>query len=259
MPAFSELVPLHATACSTKTINILFLFYKHLFSLFFYHSALQHLDTAMFKRVVILLSIITPLHKSLLGKNASRHHRQRPGQMVCRSRNSCCRRALFYQHQGRRLKRKRLGSIYTEQNPPANCDFISSLTTLFAAGAAMLFIGLCWEAYEGGIKKDPVTFSYLFVTAGLSFMTLIFFSIICDYYRCQRSTAFLVRPGQNPMMAYVANDLLIFPILQMTGIINFFSIFAHSPFGAFMQGVVATALAVAVTMLFTHIRCIWRT
>lgn len=90
-------------------------------------------------------------------------------------------------------------------------------------------------------------------------MTLIFFSIICDYYRCQRSTAFLVRPGQNPMMAYVANDLLIFPILQMTGIINFFSIFAHSPFGAFMQGVMATALAVAVTMLFTHLRCIWRT
>lgn len=131
--------------------------------------------------------------------------------------------------------------------------------SLFAAGAAMLIIGLCWEAYEGGIKKDPVTFSYLFVTAGLSFITLIFFSIICDYYRCNRSTAFLVLPGQNPMMAYVANDLLIFPILQMTGIINFFGVFAHSPLGAFMQGVVLTALAVAVTMLFTRLRCIWRT
>lgn len=130
---------------------------------------------------------------------------------------------------------------------------------LFVFGAFMLILGLAWESYEGGIKKDPVTFSYLFTTGGLSFMTLIFFSIICDYYKCRRSTSFLVLSGQNPMMAYVANDLLIFPVLQICGLTGYFGIFSHSVFGAFMQGVVLTSLAVAVTMLFTKLKCIWRT
>lgn len=130
---------------------------------------------------------------------------------------------------------------------------------LFVFGSFMLILGLAWESYEGGIKKDPVTFSYLFTTGGLSFMTLIFFSIICDYYNCHRATSFLVLSGQNPMMAYVANDLLIFPLLQICGLTSYFGIFTHSVFGAFMQGVVVTALAVAVTMLFTRLKCIWRT
>lgn len=120
-------------------------------------------------------------------------------------------------------------------------------------------LGLFLEGYEGGIKKDPVNFTYLFTTAGLSFMTLIFFSIICDYYHCHRSTSFLVLSGQNPMVAYVAVDLLIFPILQITGLVDFLGIFYSSPFMGFIQGVVLTSLAVIVTMLCTKAKCIWRT
>ncbi len=130
---------------------------------------------------------------------------------------------------------------------------------LFAFGAFMLILGLAWESYEGGIKKDPVTFSYLFTTGGLSFMTLIFFSIICDYYSCRRATSFLVLSGQNPMMAYVAADLLVYPVLNICGITKYFGVFTQSVFGAFMQGVILTSLAVAVTMLFTKLKCIWRT
>ena len=130
---------------------------------------------------------------------------------------------------------------------------------LFVLGAYMLVLGLCWESFEGGIKKDPVTFSYLFATAGLSTFILIFFSIVCDYYGCARATAFLVLPGQNPMMAYVATSLFVFPILNITGLADYLSIFSLSTAGAFLQGLVLTSLAVMVTMLFTRLRCVWRT
>lgn len=137
--------------------------------------------------------------------------------------------------------------------------YVALWRKLIVFGGFMLILGLFLEGYEGGIKKDPVNFTYLFTTAGLSFMTLIFFSIICDYYHCHRSTAFLVLSGQNPMVAYVAVDLLIFPILQITGLVDFLGIFYTSPFMGFIQGVVLTSLAVIVTMLCTKAKCIWRT
>ena len=137
--------------------------------------------------------------------------------------------------------------------------YVALWRKLFVFGGFMLILGLFFEGYEGGIKKDPVNFTYLFTTAGLSFMILIFFSVICDYYQCHRSTSFLVYSGQNPMVAYVAVDLLIFPILQITGLVDYLGVFYSSPFMGFLQGVVLTSLAVAVTVTFTKMKCIWRT
>lgn len=130
---------------------------------------------------------------------------------------------------------------------------------LFTIGAFMLLLGLAIEPFEGGIKKDPVTFTYLFTTSGLSFMTLIFFSIICDFFRWHKGTAFLVMTGQNPMVAYVAVSLLILPLLQICGVWEYFSIFNQSPWLGFAQGIILTSIAVLVTMFFTKIKFLWRT
>ena len=130
---------------------------------------------------------------------------------------------------------------------------------LFMAGALMLLLGLAFEPFEGGIKKDPVTFGYLFTTGGMSFMTLILLSVVCDYFKCHRSTAFLVMSGQNPMVAYVACDLLIYPILGLCGLMQHLGLFATSPWLGFLQGVLLTSLAVVVTMFFTRIKWVWRT
>ena len=130
---------------------------------------------------------------------------------------------------------------------------------LFVAGALMMLLGLAFEPFEGGIKKDPVTFGYLFTTGGMSFMTLILLSVVCDYFKCHRSTAFLVMSGQNPMVAYVACDLLIYPILSICGLMSHIGFFATSPWLGFMQGVILTSLAVLVTMFFTRIKWVWRT
>ena len=88
---------------------------------------------------------------------------------------------------------------------------------------------------------------------------LIALSVICDAWRCRRSTNFLVMSGRNPMVAYVAGDLCVIPLLQLTHIWPFFAIFATSPWLGFLHGVILTALAVMVTMLFTRLGCLWRT
>ena len=79
---------------------------------------------------------------------------------------------------------------------------------LIILGAALLIIGYCIEPFQGGIKKDGPTFGYLLISSGLATFALIAFNIVCDYFHCHRSTAFLTMSGQNPMIAYVACDLL---------------------------------------------------
>lgn len=130
---------------------------------------------------------------------------------------------------------------------------------LLVLGAILLFIGLCFEPYQGGIKKDGPTFAYLFVTSGLACMAMIFFHVLCDFFQMHRSTAFLVMSGQNPMIAYVACDLLIYPLLQLTGIASILPFFSTSPWMGFLQGVFLTSLALLVTVFFTRIKWFWRT
>ena len=130
---------------------------------------------------------------------------------------------------------------------------------LFNAGAYLLLLGLCFEPFQDGIKKDPTTFSYFFVTSGLAFLALLFLSIVCDYFRCIKSTRFLVMSGQNPMIAYVVGDLLIMPLANILGIASLLSYFQQNAWLGFLQGAILTSLAVLVTMFFTKIKWFWRT
>ena len=112
---------------------------------------------------------------------------------------------------------------------------------------------------QDGIKKDPTTFSYFFVTSGLAFLALLFLSIVCDYFRCIKSTRFLVMSGQNPMIAYVVGDLLIMPLINLLGLASLLSYFQQNAWLGFLQGVILTSLAVLATMFFTKIKWFWRT
>lgn len=130
---------------------------------------------------------------------------------------------------------------------------------LLVCGSYLLALGLCFEAYEGGIRKDPSTFSYYFVTAGLACMAMIALSVACDVRRCR----WLVRPmemaGQNPMLAYVAPQLLVVPLLHLAGIYPLLEALYHSAWPAFACGLAVTALPVLVAMLATRLNCFWRT
>ena len=130
---------------------------------------------------------------------------------------------------------------------------------LFNAGAYLLLLGLCFEPFQEGIKKDPASFSYFFVTSGLAFLALLFLSLVCDYFRCVRSSRFLVMSGQNPMIAYVVSDLFIMPLANILGLVSLLSYFQQNAWLGFLQGVIITSLAVLVTMFFTKIKWFWRT
>ena len=61
------------------------------------------------------------------------------------------------------------------------------------------------------------------------------------------------------MIAYVANGLLIVPILSLLHIMPYFSVFSTNPWMGFLQGLIFTSLALVVTVFFTKIRWFWRT
>jgi hypothetical protein len=141
----------------------------------------------------------------------------------------------------------------------APASFAPLWKKLFTAGACLLLLGLFFEAYEGGIRKDPSTFGYYFVTSGLAFMALLAFSVLCDCFRCRKSTAFLVMTGRNPMIAYVSSSLVVLPLLHLTHLLPLIDAFADGPWTGFLRGVLITALVTLLTMYFTKIKCFWRT
>jgi len=130
---------------------------------------------------------------------------------------------------------------------------------LFVAGAYLLMLGLFFEAFEGGIRKDHSTYSYYLVTSGLAFISLMFFSVTCDYFGGSKYFRFLISSGQNPMIAYVNYEILIIPVLGITGLLSYITVFDSNPWLGFLKGVLATAMVTLVTMFFTRIKWFWRT
>lgn len=150
------------------------------------------------------------------------------------------------------------GSVWLKLKKGSNIN-ITLWQKLYIAGAYLILLGLIFEPFEGGIKKDHSTYSYYFVTAGLAFMAMLAFNIICDYYRYLRGTAFLYMSGQNPMIAYVATSLFTMPVLNLLGIRSLLEVFWQDPWMGFLHGVILTGIAVLITMFFTRIKWFWRT
>ncbi len=129
--------------------------------------------------------------------------------------------------------------------------------TLFDWGCLWLLMGLALEAFEGGIKKDPATYSYFFTTSGLASMFLVAAEIALRRFRLRCGV--LVRCGQNPMIAYTAAGFLITPVLtllHLTPLLN--RLGAVSPWMGVLRGAIMTTAVALVTALFTRRRIFWR-
>lgn len=123
-----------------------------------------------------------------------------------------------------------------------------------------LFLGLIFEPYEGGIKKDVATMSYFFVTSGLAGLLLLAFKIWFESYRFSRIMAFLPKVGQNPMLGYVAVTYLIVPLLGLTGLLTYlkqWSLTGILP--GLVKGGALTSLMVIVTYYSVKIKYFWKT
>ena len=129
----------------------------------------------------------------------------------------------------------------------------------FSAAAYLLLLGLCFEAYEGGIRKDHSTYSYYFVTSGLAFFMLIGFTCINKSKVGNAINDFLALNGRNPMVAYVAGSLLLIPIMQLTGVNKYFDAMNTNAFVGFLRGVLFTGIVSLITIFFTKKGWFWKT
>ena len=130
--------------------------------------------------------------------------------------------------------------------------------SFFTAGAYLLLLGLCFEAYEGGIKKDHSTYSYYFVTSGLAFFMLIGFNGLALNKIGTSINTFFSLNGRNPMVAYIAGNLLLQPILHLTKGNLLFDSMNVNPVLGFLKGVLFTGIVSLITILFTKKGWFWK-
>jgi predicted acyltransferase len=130
---------------------------------------------------------------------------------------------------------------------------------LFHWAIYWLVLGLFFEPYEGGIKKDRATMSYYFVSAGLAICVFIAFTIVIDVWQRKRWVRFLIDNGQNPMIAYAGINNLIIPLLGLTSLNTVLARFDTSPALGLVHGVIITLLLALSTCAFTRLRIFWRT
>jgi len=126
-------------------------------------------------------------------------------------------------------------------------------------GSAFLLIGLAFEPFEGGIKKDHSTLSYYFVTSGLAFFTLLSFTLMIDVAGKKKYFSLFIENGQNPMIAYVAGASFIYPILTLTYVDDFFTSIFTTPWLGALRGLIVTLITAVFVMFFTKKRIFWRT
>lgn len=138
-------------------------------------------------------------------------------------------------------------------------SFERLLRSLFHWGTFWLLLGFCFEAYEGGIKKDHPTVSYYFVTTGLALYSYIAFSVITNHFRRPRVLGLLIDTGQNPMVAYVAGNVVVLPLLSLTGLASLLTMLTFDPWLGFVKGVIVTLLVALIAAYCTKKRLFWRT
>lgn len=133
------------------------------------------------------------------------------------------------------------------------------LGKMISAGVYLLLLGLFFEAYEGGIKKDFSTYSYYFVCSGLAFLTLLSFSLMEQLGYMKPVINFLANNGKNPMIAYTAGNLFLIPLLKITTLSTWLDAMNSNAFLGFARGLIFTGIVAIITIFFTRIKFFWKT
>jgi predicted acyltransferase len=130
---------------------------------------------------------------------------------------------------------------------------------IFRWGAYWLVLGLIFEPYEDGIKKDHPTMSYYFVTSGLASCLFIGFSVFIDRFKQRRWLQLLVDNGQNPMIAYAGINNFIIPVLFLTGGMAALAHLDGPPWRGFLRGLIIILLMAMVVSFLSRRKIFWRT
>jgi hypothetical protein len=130
---------------------------------------------------------------------------------------------------------------------------------LFGWAIYWLILGLFFEPYEGGIKKDKATMSYYFVTTGLAICMLILFLVVFEFFGKRRWASMLIDNGQNPMIAYAGINNLVIPVLALTKAESLLNAMVNNPWLGFLKGLIITLLVAVFVSVCTRMKIFWRT
>ena len=130
---------------------------------------------------------------------------------------------------------------------------------LIAWGFTFTTIALFFEPLDGGIKKDPSSFSYWFLTSGLAFM----FYIVCEYVTKEYQSNFfikaVIRNGQNPMIAYCVSAFCITPILGLTYVLPLLdNLWNTNPYLGLIRTSIYMVLMIWITNYATNKKWFWK-
>ncbi|NJM69933.1 MAG: DUF5009 domain-containing protein [Scytonema sp. RU_4_4] len=140
---------------------------------------------------------------------------------------------------------------------PSN-DTERLLKLFYQWGFYWLALGLLFEPFQNGIKKDPSTLSYYFITTAIALFLLITFTILLDIFKQQKFLHLLIDNGQNPMIAYVAFANFVLPIFRLTQIEPLILKFTETPLTGFLKGIIYTLMIACLVSLFTKLKLFWR-
>lgn len=151
------------------------------------------------------------------------------------------------------------GIVFYQVFKGCKSDYLNYYKLLVAWGYTFVTIALFFEPIDGGIKKDPSSFSYWFLTSGLAFM----FYVVCEYVTKVYYSNFLVqavvRNGQNPMIAYCVSAFCITPILGLTQVLPILdSLSSKSPYLGLIRTSVYMVLMILITNYATKKKWFWK-
>lgn len=123
----------------------------------------------------------------------------------------------------------------------------------------LIILGSLIEPLQGGIKKDPATYSYLILTTGLAITTLIFFSIILDYFKLSKYFDLLIQNGKNPLIAYTGHSHILWPLLGLTSLDVVLNDLMPGAILGTLKAFLLTLLVAYFVKLLTKLNYYWKT
>lgn len=136
---------------------------------------------------------------------------------------------------------------------------VPTWTNFLQAGVYLLWLGLFFDCTQGGIKKDPSNYSYYFVTGGLAFLVILGFSVMEYYGYCNRAIRYLAANGRNPMVAYVAGNLLLLPLMHLSGLMRAYQYMDANVWLGVLKGLLFTGIVSLITLFFVNRKWFWKT
>jgi thiosulfate reductase cytochrome b subunit len=98
------------------------------------------------------------------------------------------------------------------------------------------------------------------VSAGLAIFTMLFFSIVMDYFGNKKAFRYVTEIGQNPMLAYVAGTFFVVPILVFTGLMPYVNqLYEITPWFGVFKGLIITVGMMAITIFTVRKKWFWKT